>query len=335
MTAQPATIRVGIIGTGVMGADHASLLDSSVSGAVVSAVADADAERAAGVAKGLAAARVVLDPLELIAADDVDAVLVASADQTHEAFVLACLRAGKPVLCEKPLAPTEAAARRMLDAERALGAGTVNVGFMRRFDPGYVELKEIIDGGVIGVPLVVHCVHRNASSQHGATAADVVTGSVIHEIDAARWLLGEEIVAVRSHAPHRRGQAESAVGPVLVTLEAASGTVVAIEAFVNATYGYDVRCEVVGDRGTVALDPVGPTATMLGGQRRQPIAADWRPRFSEAYRLELQNWVTALRSGTLSSAASAWDGYVATLVAERAVESLATGQRVAVITPPS
>jgi myo-inositol 2-dehydrogenase/D-chiro-inositol 1-dehydrogenase len=318
------TIRVGIIGTGVMGADHARILDTSVSGATVSALSDVDGARAKSVAQGLAGARVVDDPDELIDADDVDAIVVASADPTHETFVLACLAAGKPVLCEKPLAPTEAAARRILDAEGTLGRSLVSVGFMRRFDPGYVELKAALDAGVIGAPLVVHCIHRNATAPAGVTGAEVIAGSVIHEIDAARWLLGEEIVAVRAAAPSRRGRAEPTLGPVLVTLESASGTVVDVE---------DVRCEVVGETGAISLDAPAATVTRVRGQHRAGMAADWRPRFAAAYRVELQDWISAQRDGIRCGAATVWDGYVATVVAERAAAALAGAARVTVDVP--
>jgi myo-inositol 2-dehydrogenase/D-chiro-inositol 1-dehydrogenase len=126
------TIRVGIIGTGVMGADHARLLTGAVSGATVSAVFDVDRERAATVADASARARVLADPIELIGDGAVDAVLVASSDPTHEEFVLASIAAGKPVLCEKPLAPTVEGCARILDAETAFGSRLVTVGFMRR-----------------------------------------------------------------------------------------------------------------------------------------------------------------------------------------------------------
>jgi myo-inositol 2-dehydrogenase/D-chiro-inositol 1-dehydrogenase len=323
-------IRVGVIGTGMMGADHARRLDGSIAGAVVSAVADVDIGRASRVAGGLVDARVAADALELIAADDVDAVVVASADETHEAFALACLAAGKPLLCEKPLAPTAPAALRILEAEQELDAPMISIGFMRRFDPGFVELKAALGAGSVGAPLVVHCIHRNAGAVAGVTAAEVVTSSAIHEIDTARWLLDEEIVAITAHAPHHRRRPESAPDPLLVRIESESGTIVDVEVFVDASYGYDVRCEVVGETGAISLDAPGATTLRLGGRRSESLAADWRPRFSEAYRRELQDWVVAVRTGTPSGAANTRDGYLATVVAEAAVESLSTGARVMV-----
>ena len=101
---------------------------------------------------GATPARVVADGLGLVADPDVDAVLVASPGDTHEDYVRACLAAGRPVLCEKPLASTADAARRVVDAEAAVGRRLVQVGFMRRFDPGYVALRDALDAGRVGAP---------------------------------------------------------------------------------------------------------------------------------------------------------------------------------------
>src|SRR5207249_12086382 len=125
-------IRVGLIGTGVMGANHARLLGTAVHGATLGAVFDVDGPRALAVADSVPGTRVLAHPAELIGDPEVDAVLVASSDHTHEEFVLDCLAAGKPVLCEKPLAPTVAGCERILDAEAATGRRLVSVGFMRR-----------------------------------------------------------------------------------------------------------------------------------------------------------------------------------------------------------
>ena len=149
------SVGVGIIGAGMMGAAHVATLTTGVPGAHVAAVADADPARAAAAA-GAAGARALADPLELIADPAVEAVVVASYDTTHEAFVLACIAAGKPVLCEKPLATTAEACLRVIDAERAAGRRLVSLGFMRRYDPAYEALKAQLDDGGVGAVLLVH-----------------------------------------------------------------------------------------------------------------------------------------------------------------------------------
>jgi myo-inositol 2-dehydrogenase/D-chiro-inositol 1-dehydrogenase len=307
-------VRIGIVGAGAMGSCHARLLASDVGGAQLVAIADVDRGRSVALANNVGAAHAYDDARELIASPDVQAVIVASSPQTHEELVGACLDAGKPVLCEKPLAATADAGRRIVEAEAATGRRRVTLGFMRRYDRGYVELKRRLDGGEIGDPLVVHCVHRNADIAPSFDQRAALTDSVVHEVDVARWLLGEEIAAVTVVAGRATRHAPPGVrDPQLVLLETEGGVVVEVESFVRARYGYDVRCEVVGETGTLAL-PVPPS-----------IASSFEDRFEQAYRDELEAWVSGAPGG-----ASARDGYAASAVTEACVRSAQTGLRVEV-----
>jgi myo-inositol 2-dehydrogenase / D-chiro-inositol 1-dehydrogenase len=325
------TVRVGVIGTGVMGADHARLLAGAVSGAALGAVFDVDRESAAAVAGADARVRVLADPHQLIGDGSIDAVLVASSDPTHEEFVLASIAAGKPVLCEKPLAPTVEGCARILAAETAFGSRLVTVGFMRRYDPGYVEMKQILDAGSIGAPLVLHCVHRNPSAKPDVPSGAIITNSAIHEIDLARWLLSDEILAATVHRPRRSRIAGHTQDPQVLILEAAGGALIDVEVFVNARYGYDVRCELVGEDGTVSVDAPVTTELRHASVAGRALPGDWRPRFAEAYRRELQDWVDALHAKSNPSGATAWDGYAATVVAHACVGALESGERHEVI----
>ena len=324
-------IGVGVIGTGVMGAYHAQLLNEAIVGAALVGTFDIDAARAAEVAARAPRARVFSSPQELISADQVDAVLIASYDPTHEEFVLACLEAGKPVLCEKPLAPTVDGCQRIVDAEASLGRRLVNVGFMRRHDPGYLAVKTALDAGEIGRPLIVHNVHRNPANQPGIPSSMLISGSAVHEIDIMGWLLADEVVAVTVHRPRSAAAAGGIVDPMLLVLEMASGVVADVEVFTNATYGYEVRCEVVGETGILTLDPRDPVTTRVAGTIRQAIPGDWRPRFAEAYRAELQEWVRSLEAGRPSHGATAADGLVAARVVEAGITALDSRTRTEVI----
>ena len=327
------TVSIGVIGTGSMGADHVRKLSGRIAGARVSAVFDVDRERASAVAES-AGAKAFGSAEELIESSDTDAVVIVSPGPLHPEQTLACFTAGKPVLCEKPLGVTSEDCRTVLAAEVALGRRLVQVGFMRRYDAGYRQVKATVEDGSIGEALLVHAVHRNPVAPEGFTADMSMTDSVVHEFDAFRWLFGQEIAAVTVLATRRSPRVrERMLDPQLVLIEMADGVLVEVESFVNCQYGYDVRCEVVGSEGTVTLEnPVG-TQRNLRGARSQPVPGDFRARFEHAYHDQLQEWVDGLITGTVSGP-SAWDGYAATAVGEAAVRSLVTGGRVEVELDP-
>ena len=317
----PGALRVGVIGTGAMGRDHVATLERAVPRARVSVVHDRATELAEKVAAPVGA-RVAATPEALVGAEDVDAVLVCSPDPTHLELVLACLEAGVPVLCEKPLAVTAEGTAQVVAAETERaergGGRLVQVGFMRRFDTAYVALKQAVHDGSQGEPVLVHCVHRNPSNNTGVTPELVVSNSMVHELDVARWLLEDEVVAVTTRTV-RRGGTWQPGDPVVAWLDTASGALVEVEVFVNAGYGYDVRCEAVGTTGRSALPEL--------------VAPDFQTRFADAYRVELQQWVDAVLAGG-PTGPSAWDGHRATVVAAACTASLASGSTVEVAAEP-
>jgi ABC-type multidrug transport system ATPase subunit/sugar phosphate isomerase/epimerase len=148
---------------------------------------------------------------------NVDAVLVASWGPAHEEQVVAAIAAGKPVFCEKPLAPSSAACQRIMDAEMAAGRRLVQVGFMRRYDAGYRAMKAALDDGGLGAPLLMHCAHRNPSvPDYGFTTDMIISDSAVHEIDIVRWLFGEEIAAASVLTPRRSGHAPEGLRDPLI-----------------------------------------------------------------------------------------------------------------------
>jgi myo-inositol 2-dehydrogenase/D-chiro-inositol 1-dehydrogenase len=328
------TVRVGVIGVGMIGQDHIRRITEVLSGGAVAAVTDVDAGRAARVAAGLPGAVVHPAAEDLIASRDVDAVLVASWGPAHEEQVLAAIGAGKPVFCEKPLAPTVPACQRIIDAEMAAARRLVQVGFMRRYDAGYRALKAALDDGSIGAPLMMHCAHRNPSvPPYGFTTEMIISDSAVHEMDVVRWLFGEEIVAASILRPRRTGKAADGLhDPLIVLFEMASGVLVDDEVFVNAGYGYDIRGEVVGETGTVALADAREVTLTASGRRSGSVPADWRERFARAYDAELQEWLKAAADGT-ASGPSSWDGYAAAAVTDSCLQALQSGQRTSVQMP--
>ena len=194
-------LRIAVLGVGVMGADHVARITGRISNARVVVVNDYLAEKAEQVAASVPGARVVGDPLDAIAADDVDAVLLATPGPVHEKQLLACLEHRKPVLCEKPLTTEVETSLEVVRREAELEKPLIQVGFMRRFDPEYQQLKALIDGGELGQPLVMHCVHRNPAVPPSFNSAMIVKDSLVHEVDVTRFLFGEEIASVQIIRP--------------------------------------------------------------------------------------------------------------------------------------
>jgi myo-inositol 2-dehydrogenase/D-chiro-inositol 1-dehydrogenase len=308
------SLGVGVIGAGVMGAYHARLVREATGGAHLAAVCDADHARAVQVAGD---ARTFGDPLALIADPEVGAVVVASPDATHAPCALACLRAGKPVLLEKPIAPTAEEGWRVVEAEVALGRRLVQMGYMRRFDSAYLEMKAAVEAGRIGTPVLLHNIHRNQSAPDWFKGSMPITNSFVHEIDISRWLLGSEMVSARVHA---------ALGgePLMITMETDRGEIVSSEVFINARYGYHVHAELVGREGTVAMAAPALTTVNQGGTGGFGYPDNWVPRFAQAYRDQMQAWVRRVATGT-PIGASAWDGYCATALAEQVARGIGQG----------
>ena len=324
------TIRVGIIGTGFIGEDHGRKLVNVISGSTVIAVTDVNRARAEEVATELGGAAVFDNGLDLIKSDKVDAVLVTSIGSTHAEYVLACIAAGKPVMCEKPLAPTVPECEQILAAESALGKRLVIVGYMRRYDAGYRQVKASLESGAIGDALIVHNVHRNATVGEAYTSFMTMTDSMIHEVDTSRWLLGEEITAVQVIPPKRTPKAFPHLqDPQFAIFTTESGILSTVEFFANCQYGYDVRCELVGSLGTASLVNPVVSSTIAAGTDSAVVPPDWRVRFGPAYTAELQAWITGLLNGECVGP-SAWEGYAATKVVEVGVEAVKTGQRMAI-----
>ncbi|MDX3752887.1 Gfo/Idh/MocA family oxidoreductase [Streptomyces sp. AK08-02] len=319
------TVRVGVIGAGMIGQDHIRRLTEAVTEARVSAVTDIDAERAAEVAARVGAVALPTGA-DLIVSPDVDAVLVTSWGPTHAEHVLNAIAAGKPVFCEKPLATTAEDCLRVVEAERAHGRRLVQVGFMRRFDPGYRQLKDVLTSGSLGAPLIVHCAHRNPTVPESYTSPMAAQDTAVHEIDVLRWLLDDEIVSAQVITPRATNRRfEHLKDPQIMLFETASGVRIDLEVFVNCQYGYDIQCEVVGEDGLGQLPDPAAVAVRTAGQHSSAVPQDWKARFAEAFDTEFREWIAGVAAGAEPTGPSAWDGYAATVITDAAVHSLQSG----------
>ncbi|MEU4602960.1 Gfo/Idh/MocA family oxidoreductase [Kribbella sp. NPDC023972] len=321
-------LRIGIVGVGMMGADHAERVARRTAGARLVAVCDPDAERAKALADALGGVRPIGDPLELIGDVEVDAVILASPGFAHAEQLFACLEHGKPVLCEKPLTMDAASSLRVVEAEHKVGRSLIQVGFMRRFDPEYAALKQLLDSGELGRTLLLHNVHRNKSVPATFRSEMIVRDSLVHEVDVARWLFDAEITRITVHAPKPTSLGgEGVLDPQLAVFELANGAIADVEVFVNFQVGYEVRCEAVAERGSATIGLGSGVFTRAGSQWGGAMPADYRVRFEAAYDIEVQRWVDATRRGEIDGP-SAWDGYAAAAVCEAGIASLGSGRPV-------
>lgn len=319
------SIRIGVIGAGLMGEDHAKLVTEDLSGATLQVVCDMDSARARTVADRFGAADVTNDAHSVIARDDVDAVIVASPDFTHAPLSLACIKARKPVLCEKPLSQSSEECRQVIDAEIDAGQQFVMLGFMRRFDQSYVELRDAVASGKLGRALMMHNFHRNVETPAADfTGAMAITNSAPHEFDVVRHVLGTEYASISAFQPRR---SDDLVAPVVMVLRTVDDQLVTIEVNNNAGYGYDVRAELVGQSGSAAINPVAYTRTDMKLAAATRYDADWRARYHEAYVRQNRAFLRFVQTGIFPRiASSCWDGYAAAIVAEAGVKALSSGQ---------
>ena len=319
-------LKIGVIGCGAIGRDHIRRLTDLVPGAQVVACADYFKEAADKVA-----AQYGITAYEtgeaLIAAPEVEAVVITSSDPSHAGYVLASLETGKYVFCEKPLAQNAADCEKIIAAELAHGKRLLQVGFMRRYDRGYAEMKRIIDSGELGAPLMIHACHRNVSQPDGFQTEMGVSNVAIHELDICRWLLGDEyeagqVLKVRQSACSTKGYDN----PQIVLLETKTGCRIDVEVQVADAYGYDIQCQVVCEKGTVNLPDPYAVVKRSNATRSFPILTDWKDRFIEAYDIELTHWVKTLEEKGEPDGPSAWDGYAACVAADTLNRSRGTNQ---------
>ncbi len=294
---------VGVLGVGEMGKRHAENIRRLVPEARLVAVADAAAERARQVASELEIEHSYGSLEAMLECKELDAVLIAAPDKFHAQAIGDAARAGKDILCEKPLAVNLADAHAALEAV-AKARVRLQIGFMRRYDPAYAAARKRIEAGEIGIPVIFKSVGRDKDAPLLAAYQSNVNGmlfynSTIHDFDLARWLMGDEIAEVHSYTTVAIRPEVAQYGDVVasvVNLKYGRGAIGNVESYVQAVYGYDVRTEIVGSKGSILVGSLQQTpATFLtadGGTRT--LADHFLTRFADAYLAEVRDFVQSI-----------------------------------------
>jgi myo-inositol 2-dehydrogenase/D-chiro-inositol 1-dehydrogenase len=329
------TIRFGVIGAGRIGKVHAKTIASNPK-ARLAYIADALPKAAQDLAEQHGAKVATVD--EIMRAADVDAVLIGSPTGFHAEQIQAASKAGKAIMCEKPVSLSVDAIHQTLEVVAA-NKSILMIGFNRRFDPNFAEAERRIRAGVVGAIEIVTVISRDPAPP----PADYVKGSgglfrdmMIHDFDLARFLMGEEFVVVQALGSALVDKAIGAAGDVdtaAVQMQTATGRIAVITNSRRATYGYDQRLEVHGSKGMIHAKNVHNTTVEVldqTGYRADPIQNFFLERYGAAYANELNAFIAAVESGNREPRPSGFDGLQAQKLADAATESWKTGKPVKV-----
>lgn len=295
-----------------MGMEHLAIFASLHPQAQIAALADSHVPFVERAAASVPAAAVFHDPVDCVNNADVDAVVVATADDTHHEIVEACIARGLYVLCEKPLTTSADQSLQLVNAESATGRRLVQVGYMRRYDATYQEIHRTLQSGRIGEPVLITQRHRNPLAVITFDEQQLITSSASHDIDVFRWLCGEDVDEVSAIAHASR---DGSTVFVVLTLTSQSGVLGAMELGRGPGLEYDIGCDIVGSSGVLTLASPTPSAS----------AEAWMQRFHQAYRVQDAAWLAGV-SGEPFTGASSYDGYATNVVIDAALASLASGR---------
>lgn len=331
----PARLNVALVGAGLIGSFHAETLAHRLPHARLAVVADADEAKARDLLSllGLDETRYERDAQAAVDDPSVQAVVIATPARFHAELIVAAARAGKPSFTEKPLAHTIAEADRAIEAVAAAGT-FLQVGFQRRFDRGFARARQAVDDGTIGQVHLLRSITRDPAvpRPEGPLPWAIFLETMIHDFDVLRWLAGSEPVEVSAMAASLAWGEQVATGFVdtaVCTVRFANGALATADVSFNGAFGYDVRAEVFGTGGMMAVgdgrEDNASLYTAAGVSR--PHSAWFKPMFGEAYTAELAHFVECARTGTTPTV-TGLDGRESLQMALAAIESAQSGRTI-------
>ena len=334
---------IGVLGVGEMGKRHAENIRRLVPEARLAAVADVAAERASEVAAELEIEHSFRSFDAMLECKGVDAVLIATPDKFHARAIREAAAAGKDILCEKPLATNLPDASEALNAVAKAGV-RLQIGFMRRYDPAYEAAMRRVEGGEIGEPVIFKSVGRDKDVPPLSAYQSNVNGMVfynntIHDFDLARWLMRDEITDVHAYTTVAIRPEIAQYGDVVasvVNLKYRHGAIGNVESYVQAIYGYDVRTEIVGSKGSIFVGSIEkmPATFLTAGGGVHVLADHFLTRFADAYLAEVRDFAHNMLNDR-PPRVSGEDGLRALAIAVAAENSHLQGRSCMVAVEPS
>jgi inositol 2-dehydrogenase len=295
-------INIGVVGLGRLGRVYASYLAHRVSSAKLVAVADSHSGVAETLARELEVPRWYKSHAELLEDKNVDAVAVLTSTKSHKEVVIDAARAGKAIFCEKPIAMSVEEAEEMLAAVAKAGV-PFQPGFQRRFDPGYIAAKRQIEEGTIGTPVVVTSTSRDPFRPSLEFCDPRVSGGLIadmgiHDFDLARWFMGDvkSVYATGAALAYPEMKEIGDIDNAVVNLAFRSGGLGAVHLSRNAVFGYDIRTEIWGTKGSLQIGYFKQTPLLV--MTKEGISHDAVPyfmeRFEAAYLAQIQDFADSV-----------------------------------------
>jgi scyllo-inositol 2-dehydrogenase (NAD+) len=333
MSAQKSKLNCGVIGLGRLGYRHAMSIARN-SGARLVAAADPVKEARDRALQDFEDVKVYEDYRDMLEDENIQGIVVATPTKYHYEVLMDVINAGKDIFVEKPITYTVEEAESVCNEIDKKG-NYLQVAFMRRFDPGHVAAKKMIESGEIGDPIYVHDCQRdpNGPPKHYVPeSGGLYVDMGIHDLDCTRWLMNSEIVKIYSHGAvlkheYLKEMGDVDEGQMLLTFD--TGALGMIEVSRNANDIYDVRTEIIGTKGSVYIGQTQLTPYIkVNANGTTYDMANWcLERFEKAYELEVDAFVNAVREGK-ESPVNARDGMIALKLAKAATDSYRKGQAV-------
>jgi len=332
---------MGVVGVGAMGKRHAENIRRLIPEAQLVAVADADLGRARQVAAELEIDHYYDSAEALVERKDIQAVAVVTPAKFHGAAIKTCARAGKDIFCEKPLTLTVAEADEVLEVTAKAGV-RLQPGHVRRYDPSHVRAKKRIEAGEIGDPVIFKSLARDLEPPPVSYMASGVNGmffqdSTVHEFDLGRWMMNDEIAELHAYGAvlvFPEAAQFHDIDTALVNMKFSRGALGAVENYMQSGYGYDIRTEIVGSKGTIMLGYLQqtPEVVLTASGARTDVVDHFLVRFADGYLDEMRDFVrTMLADG--EPKVDGFDGRQAVAVAAAAERSYREGRPVKLENP--